>query len=220
MTLENCLSQFVRPEMISNVTCQKCTDIAVNDTTTNMSNFVKRQAFARLPAVLCLHIQRLAWLSDGRLAKKAQVIHFPEKLTMDSYIFTFTKDNHKSPLDSLPLVGGNSQFNCDTTQNPNPSTFTYIHGQQYGQAGDSHANHSLADSSSPSSPAKHLYALCAVVVHLGGPFNGHYVCYRKLQIGDKIQWFYVSDETVVPCSLQKVLSVPAYMLFYEKQSNT
>ncbi|XP_020580925.1 ubiquitin carboxyl-terminal hydrolase 19-like [Phalaenopsis equestris] len=63
-----------------------------------------------------------------------------------------------------------------------------------------------------------VYRLYAVVVHSGqanATFSGHYVCYVKDTRG---MWFKADDSVVKQVDLKKVLSQPAYMLFYARCS--
>lgn len=55
------------------------------------------------------------------------------------------------------------------------------------------------------------YELVAMIEHLGGPFSGHYVTYRRLRGS---QWVHTSDTAVYSCSLHEVLGASPYMLFY------
>ena len=54
------------------------------------------------------------------------------------------------------------------------------------------------------------YSLRAVVCHIGGVENGHYICYAR-QAGS---WHRCNDEVVTECELADVLRDQAYILVY------
>ena len=56
-----------------------------------------------------------------------------------------------------------------------------------------------------------MYGLKAVVCHLGGVNNGHYICYAR----HDNTWHRCDDEHVRPCTCADVLKEQAYMLFYD-----
>ena len=61
-----------------------------------------------------------------------------------------------------------------------------------------------------------------MIVHSGGIHSGHYITYRKGPFGSKSanKWFYTSDSSVRQVHYEEVSKTPAYMLFYEKLSDT
>lgn len=60
------------------------------------------------------------------------------------------------------------------------------------------------------------YGLISMIVHHGGPQSGHYTAFRIGYRHGKKVWFSCSDSSVEEVHVDKVLSSPAYMLFYEK----
>lgn len=73
-----------------------------------------------------------------------------------------------------------------------------------------------------------FYHLTAVIEHLGLTSSfGHYVTYRRtlepepgesepaVRPADRVQWWRISDDRVEPTTLDAVLRVTPYMLFYE-----
>lgn len=58
------------------------------------------------------------------------------------------------------------------------------------------------------------YKLQSVIEHQGGPYSGHYVCYRRDPSSSE-RWLWISDDTVKVCSWTTVRNCQAYMLFYE-----
>jgi ubiquitin C-terminal hydrolase len=59
------------------------------------------------------------------------------------------------------------------------------------------------------------YKIMAVIEHRGGPYSGHYVCYRRDPSGQGNRWFWISDDKVRSCLWSDVRRCQAYMLFYE-----
>ena len=65
----------------------------------------------------------------------------------------------------------------------------------------------------PPSSGRVKYKLVAVVEHMGGPFSGHYITYRRCGPTHR-QWVYTSDTSVYASRAEDVLNCKAYMLFY------
>lgn len=83
---------------------------------------------------------------------------------------------------------------------------------------------------------RNLYRLLAVVVHSGEANSGHFVTYRRGALRNShrflnsqliefciscfyfffSRWYYTSDTVVKEVSIDEVLSVSAYLLFYDR----
>ncbi len=63
---------------------------------------------------------------------------------------------------------------------------------------------------------RNLYRLLAILVHSGNANTGHFVTYRRGSLRNSHKWYYCSDHIVKEVSIDEVLSVPAYMLFYDR----
>lgn len=201
LLLQQCLDKFVSSEIIHEFTCEACTQ------TVQMS---KKLTFAKLPHLLCFHVQRLVWMSDGNAVKRHDHVGFPEFLNMDKYSYTgrYMKAAKKQRLsaagDQIGLVGGKKVVlgQCDLDE--------------------SGLNIDLSDLTSATTidnlnmEAKHRYRLQAVVSHLGTNSSGHFVCYRRAPVPNDYQWYYTSDCIVRRVTFKDVLNVNAYMLFYER----
>ena len=60
------------------------------------------------------------------------------------------------------------------------------------------------------------YKLMAVIEHRGGPYSGHYVCYRRDPSSIREdRWLWISDDAIRVCQWSSVRDCQAYMLFYE-----
>jgi len=55
------------------------------------------------------------------------------------------------------------------------------------------------------------------VCHAGGATFGHYTAYVSRRVGDKTQWFSVSDSEVRKATASDVLVSQAYILLFEAQ---
>jgi len=64
-----------------------------------------------------------------------------------------------------------------------------------------------------------LYSLYGIVEHSGSMNWGHYVAYVKSSECEK-RWFHISDSSVSVTSYNRVTSVDAYILFYERIRGT
>lgn len=63
---------------------------------------------------------------------------------------------------------------------------------------------------------RNLYRLLAVVVHTGEANGGHFITYRRGALRNSHRWYYTSDTVVKEVSIDEVLSVSAYLLFYDR----
>jgi ubiquitin C-terminal hydrolase len=82
------------------------------------------------------------------------------------------------------------------------------------------------DQSESANKNRYNYDLRSVVVHIGRPESGHFVCYRRgwtPGVGTnnrRASWFYISDAEVKKVSFDEVANSEAYMLFYERTGRT
>jgi ubiquitin C-terminal hydrolase len=146
----------------------------------------KSMFLTRLPAILCLHVQRRFYdpMSD-RMTKVRQHVRFEETLNVAPYCFT----------------GGRSDWAEGSSRHRRPTN----------GAGGTYSTLSAAADAEPI-----LYRLQAVLEHQGGAFGGHYLCYRRDPAADnKNGWLRVSDHVVRPVTWSQVAACQAYMLFYE-----
>lgn len=76
-SLENCLLEFVKSEVVYDVHCPRCSESCGLPV---KQNFLKKLALRRAPACLCIHFNRNTWLPQGLLHKNSLHISFPVKL--------------------------------------------------------------------------------------------------------------------------------------------
>lgn len=190
--LRDLLARFVSNELVHNVSCEGCFKSG------EKSTFVKNLTFAKLPKVLCLHIQRMVMLSNGLPFKRNNHVVIPEYLDMDDFVYM--RRSRKGPLvdqffGSMGLPGGAtpaaSSLDPQIKLEPTP-----------------------APSANDQKPFR--YRLSAAIVHFGDFISGHYVSYRRGSHPNSNAWFYASDTVVKQVSSQELFSMNAYMLFYEK----
>mmetsp|Transcript_8889 Transcript_8889/g.10290 ORF Transcript_8889/g.10290 Transcript_8889/m.10290 type:complete len:793 (+) Transcript_8889:106-2484(+) len=153
----------------------------------------------RLPAILCLHIQRRYYNNrSGRMEKIQQHVVFPEVLDMSKYCAY-----------------------SEECMRPSRQKKVSSHAVCWaGNYGNHHGNGSLEQLSSN----KMLYRLMSVVEHKGNAHSGHYQTYRRLcterghttSSNNKFdKWAFLSDEHVAIVNWNQVCQCQAYMLFYE-----
>lgn len=203
--LHDCLKKFVTNELIHEVRCETCIKNSDRLDARHKSAFVKRLTFAKMPQLLCLHIQRLVWLSDGHTLKRCESIIFPEYLQMDSYVYNSRKSGSElNSSTTFGLIGGASTPVKKIQAQSSSGDHIPIAASDVDQSGDSFE-------------AKYKYKLCSVIVHLGDASSGHFICYRRgTEAHNQTKWFYISDTNVLEVSLSEVLNSSAYMLFYER----
>ncbi|GAA97534.1 uncharacterized protein L969DRAFT_56103 [Mixia osmundae IAM 14324] len=68
-------------------------------------------------------------------------------------------------------------------------------------------------------PVRHLYRLSSVVQHYGSHSYGHYISYRRrptlANSEEQSEWYRISDETVSPATAGEVTMANPFLLFYE-----
>ncbi|KAI8034039.1 ubiquitin carboxyl-terminal hydrolase 30 homolog [Drosophila gunungcola] len=172
------------------ITSEDLSDVkcdSCNETTTH----TKSVTFAKLPACLCIHVARTVWLPTGQVCKRQDYVHFPESLSMAPYSFV---QPHLNSQAGTPWGSTMSLYSTSLPMNNGVGG-----GEGFGTMFP-----------------KNLYRLLAVVVHSGEANSGHFVTYRRGSLRNAHRWFYTSDTIVREVSIDEVLSVPAYLLFYDR----
>ncbi|XP_016981215.1 ubiquitin carboxyl-terminal hydrolase 30 homolog [Drosophila rhopaloa] len=172
------------------ITSEDLSDVkcdSCNETTTH----TKSVTFAKLPACLCIHVARTVWLPTGQICKRQDYVHFPESLSMAPYSFV---QPHLNSQAGTPWGSTMSLYSTSLPMNNGVGG-----GEGFGTMFP-----------------KNLYRLLAVVVHSGEANSGHFVTYRRGSLRNAHRWFYTSDTIVREVSIDEVLSVPAYLLFYDR----
>lgn len=173
------------------ITSEDLSDVkcdSCNETTMH----TKSVTFAKLPACLCVHIARTVWLPTGQVCKRQDYVHFPESLSMAPYSFV---QPHLNSQAGTPWGSTMSLYSSSLPMNG-------------GGVGGGEGFGAMFP--------KNLYRLLAVVVHSGEANSGHFVTYRRGSLRNAHRWFYTSDTIVREVSIDEVLSVPAYLLFYDR----
>ncbi|KAG4073136.1 hypothetical protein HA402_002525 [Bradysia odoriphaga] len=151
----------------------------------------KSVTFAKLPACLCIHISRNTWLPTGQVSKRQDYVSFPESLSMAPYSFIQPSLSQAS----TPWGSTVSLLSSSLPMNGRDSFSSYTFGAMF---------------------PRNLYRLLAVVVHTGEANRGHFVTYRRGALRNSHRWYYTSDTVVKEVSIDEVLSINAYMLFYDR----
>ncbi|XP_030567899.1 ubiquitin carboxyl-terminal hydrolase 30 homolog [Drosophila novamexicana] len=173
------------------ITSEDLSDVkcdSCNETTMH----TKSVTFAKLPACLCIHIARTVWLPTGQVCKRQDYVHFPESLSMAPYSFV---QPHLNSQAGTPWGSTMSLYSTSLPMNNGGGAGGEGFGAMF---------------------PKNLYRLLAVVVHSGEANSGHFVTYRRGSLRNAHRWFYTSDTIVREVSIDEVLSVPAYLLFYDR----
>jgi len=149
-TLQSCLDEWIKPELLHQVECTACQAKCGN----KYSSFSKQLALAKLPSCLCIQLQRTTFTSLGSVHKNTMHVQFPLTLDLGAYTYTNMLAKHKfmrSRRSSVAcgLTGGSKEFEGVEGCTPPllPST---------------------------------LYKLSSVVVHFGGAHGGHFITLRRL----------------------------------------
>ncbi|KAL7647576.1 UNVERIFIED_CONTAM: hypothetical protein RMT77_001176 [Armadillidium vulgare] len=199
ISLTDLLENYVRPELVTDVTCEGCTKLKGRNW---MSTFSKQLTIGKLPECLCFHIPRTHWLDNGSAVKRKDFVNIPEILDMAPY--TYISSSKILQNKGRGLLGGqtvlkripeNVQSN-EAILNPLPINYN----ERFKR--------------------KTLYKLQAVIVHVGDAVSGHFVTYRRGSINTSLRnrWYYTSDMVVKEVSANEVLQSNMYMAIYEKCS--
>lgn len=192
LSLGHLLSEFVNAETLNDVECESCNKI---------NSHTKTLTFGKLPPCLAIHISRTGW-NNGRAIKRQDYVHFPESLSMAPYSFI------------QPSLGSNCSTPWGSTMslytaslaNATPTNEQYTFGSPFQTFGGMFP--------------RNLYRLLAVVVHGGNESNtGHFVTYRRGSMRNYHKWYYTSDHFVKEVTIEEVLSVPAYILMYDRSQS-
>jgi len=225
-TLENCLDLFTKPEELTGVRCDRCIELrreqrrhvktrldrdepklgATNPSTLlgpllgNLSDALSGRAKASKAPTDSAAITVLAtdlWSSVLRAEKRLSIAKSPRALCL-----------HIQRLVAQPGFR-------DTT---------------FVKRGDKVDFDFSLDLSPYCEPGCGIsYTLAAVIVHHGSEDGGHFTVYRKvveskmrqragLASGAESDWVHISDEVCQSVTKAQVLNAPAYMLFYEKDT--
>ncbi|KAB7498057.1 Ubiquitin carboxyl-terminal hydrolase 30, partial [Armadillidium nasatum] len=113
ISLTDLLENYVRPELVTDVTCEGCTKLKGRNC---LSTFSKQLTIGKLPECLCFHIPRTHWLDNGSAVKRKDFVNIPEILDMAPYTYISSskilqnkgrgllggQTNHKTVLKLIP----------------------------------------------------------------------------------------------------------------------
>lgn len=177
--------------------------------------------------MLLLQIRRASWRPSGQQVKDCTRVAFPEFLDPTALTDTTAPQPCPAPLPtraSLRAVHSVPAYPGSVARHPSHVTLQKCSldaqsGAQQSPVGVGCLPQQTSPAAETLLPARTpVYQLCAVVVHHGGTFSGHYSTYRAVRCAGaraKCQWFRVSDACVSSCDLQEVLRTEATMLVYE-----
>ena len=169
----------------------------------------KSTCFARLPPILCFHINRNIWNgATGHMKKNDQLILFQEVLDMAEYLKPSGAGAGCYKIQNINQLQRSQKqktINGDNKQHDNSN----------GNSSNSNSNSNGNNNRTPT--YKNLlvsckYTLFSVIEHIGTANQGHYVTYSKVNT----VWKRFSDEDVRDASWKSVKGCNAYMLLYVK----
>jgi len=109
-TLYELFYNYFKPEHISEMKCENC-----SKDKSNKKGFIKKQAIAKLPVCLAIHIQRNSWSGNNlEMVKQTNFVQFPLEIKIDNNkndsIFNVQNSTNKSDVKNLYNFIPNSQF--------------------------------------------------------------------------------------------------------------
>lgn len=246
VTLIECINNYFKTEHITGMKCENCPKLEHNKLNEkNRKGFIKKQAIAKLPDTLAIHIQRNSWSDQNlEIIKQTNYVQFPLSIKIDS------PSQQPRELAKSSLNGQNLDFlKTRLDSGLSNSTFSL---KQVGIGGLLGGNKHL------SNPLSHLkkmaahhhqthqsYELRSAIVHFGNATSGHFVCFRQpldrfFSSSDSTKdvstnvnsvnsnntnnllkqktenWLQISDSDIKLCKKYHLLSSNVYMLFYDK----
>jgi hypothetical protein len=109
-TLYELFYNYFKPEHISEMKCENCSKDKANK-----KGFIKKQAIAKLPVCLAIHIQRNSWSGNNlEMVKQTNFVQFPLEIKIDNNkndsIFNVQNSTNTSDVKNLYNFIPNSQF--------------------------------------------------------------------------------------------------------------
>jgi ubiquitin carboxyl-terminal hydrolase 30 len=216
-TLFQLFHNYFKPEHLTEMKCENCSK---NASPTHTKGFIKRQAIAKLPECLAIHIQRNSWSGNNfEMIKQTNHVQFPLEIKID---------NVKSIADTSPSLSNDlSKFQAI-------SQFSLKQVGIGGLLGGKCLN-KKSESPPPvpvtqslvAPPPQSMYELKSAVVHYGTAHSGHFVSFRK-QLNNNVNhsksnndesWLQISDSDIKRVKQTTLLNSNVYMLFYQKVLN-
>jgi len=108
-TLSGCLDEWIKPELLHEVECEKC----LMKYGKKYSTFSKQVSLAKLPTCLCIQLQRTSFTPFGAARKNQLYVQFPEYLDVHSYTYghTLSKETQSIYRKSHEgLSGGSKEY--------------------------------------------------------------------------------------------------------------
>ena len=223
--------------------CENCLKInnepKVNET--NKKGFIKKQAIAKLPETLSIHIQRNSWSDQNlEMIKRTSYVQFPLNIKIDNPELSkqINTDTNDSNNDSQNIKLINLLENKLSTNSSFSLRQVGIGGLLGGNRSSNiteQLNEMRRKNGIPLIGTNQSYELRSAVVHYGSALTGHFVCFRKQldksfllsetdlssdlnSIPKSDDWLQISDSDIKICKQYNLLSSNVYMLFYDKIS--
>lgn len=201
--LKHLLLEFIQPEYVDGVECVRCTERyrllhGNKHLPPQKSVFSKQTSIAKLPASLCIHIQRTVWLNNGLPSKRREHVSFPEYLSMAPYVHVKRESPSSGTVSQLRLLGGSASpmvgpsstvGTCRPSLHTSQQYFPFIRHYQpntkFFQNQTSIVSNFTNTTSTGTSYQGHdhrqpktWYNLTALIEHMGDVQSGHFVTYR------------------------------------------
>ena len=81
-TLYELFYNYFKPEHLTEMKCENCSKV---ETSLKKKGFIKKQAIAKLPETLALHIQRNSWSGNNlEMIKQTNYVQFPLEIKIDN----------------------------------------------------------------------------------------------------------------------------------------
>ncbi|KAI1729152.1 ubiquitin carboxyl-terminal hydrolase domain-containing protein [Ditylenchus destructor] len=105
LTLDHCLTEFTRPELITDSTCDNCKEMVDRE---------KSIRFLKLPKIMIIHLKRFIFLPQfGQFVKSKKLVDISlENFDMSPYFLLNDSNNMPQMYNCISIVNHHGELNC------------------------------------------------------------------------------------------------------------
>lgn len=216
--LSLCLKGFTKEEEIAEWYCTRCS---------SHKTAIKKLDIWKLPPFLIIHLKRFSF-QGGKWVKCKRTVSFQDSfdpspfLVQSSQISLSDRMRTESVTHNTVLVEGDGGDDYDEVSIASMDDDEVMNSNnrnpfESSKDSSSYITNSMKSNttSKKANDIRPFYDLYAVTSHTGQIGGGHYMAFA---LNPNRQWYYYNDSQVKKTTKKRVLSEPAYILFYERKN--